>query len=179
VLSIPAGPGLELRLLDEADTDVLHALVERERAHLARWMPWAAGETPVQTRAFVRASQRRFMEGDGFDLGIFHEGALVGCIGLHHVHAVNRSTSMGYWIGEGAQGRGIALAACRALLAWCFGTMDLHRVELRIAPDNARSLVLARRLGFAHEGTLREAERMGDGWLDLHVLSLLAREWRG
>ena len=37
--------GCWLRLLEEADAPELHAVVEANRDHLARWMPWAAGQT--------------------------------------------------------------------------------------------------------------------------------------
>lgn len=167
-----------LELLAERDVEALHALVAANRAHLAARFPWAAAETPAQTRDFVLDSLRRFERGEGFDLGIWHEGRLVGAIGLHETSAANRSTCLGYWLAEDARGKGIALRSARALVAFCFEVLGMHRVVIRVAPDNARSLALARRLGFREEGTLREAERMGEGWLDLVVLSMLEREWR-
>lgn len=179
MLGLRVDHDLELVLLEERHVDALHALVDANRAHLARWLPWAATETRDETAAFVRASLRRLAQGDGFDLGILHAGRLVGCVGLHGIHPVNRSTTVGYWLAADAQGRGIATRAVRALVQECFGPMGLHRVEIRVAPDNARSLAIARWLGFTEEGTLRQVERMGEGWLDLVVLSCLAHEWRG
>lgn len=156
----------------------LYALVARNRAHLARWLPWAAGETMEDARDFVREGLRRLDAGDGFEMGIWREGTLVGVIGLHGIHPVNRSTSLGYWLAEDAQGHGIARAACRAVVAHCFDTLGLHRIEIRVAPDNPRSLAIPRALGFREEGRLREVEKMGDGWLDLVVFSMLETEWR-
>lgn len=179
VVRIPAGDRIELRLLDEDDVHELHALVAANRDHLARWLPWAQGQTTLEgTRAFVHDGLRRLDSSDGFELGIRLDGRLVGVIGLHGVHPVNRQTSMGYWLAADAQGKGIALAACRALVAHCFESMHLHRVEIRVAPDNARSLAIPRALGFIEEGRLREAERHGEGWLDLVVFGMLEKEWR-
>lgn len=177
MLQLRARDDVDLVLLDERDVEPLYALVDANRAHLASWMPWAASETLESARAFVRASSARFAMGDGFDLGIWHEGALVGAIGLHHVHPVNRHTTLGYWLAADAQGKGIARAACRALVQHCFGPMGLHRVEVRVAPDNARSLAIPRALSFTEEGRLREVELLGGRFIDVLVFSCLAREW--
>jgi ribosomal-protein-serine acetyltransferase len=40
-----------------------------------------------------------------------------------------------------------------------------------------RSRAIPERLGFVHEGTLREAERIGERWLDLAVYGMLASDW--
>ena len=50
--------------------------------------------------------------------------------------------------------------------------------EIRAAVGNARSRALPQRLGFREEGILREAERVGDAYLDVVVYSVLASEWR-
>lgn len=178
VLRLRPSPELELRVLTEADAPVLYALVEANRAHLARWLPWASGETLDDARRFVQDGLRRLDAVDGFEMGIHHDGRLVGVIGLHGIHPVNLSTSLGYWLAADAEGKGLARAACRAVLGHCFDTLRLHRVEIRVAPDNDRSLAIPRALGFREEGRLREVERMGDGWMDLVVFSLLETEWR-
>lgn len=48
----------------------------------------------------------------------------------------------------------------RAVFAYPFEQLHLARVTAQIAPSNARSLVLARHLGFLHEGTKRKG--LGD-----------------
>jgi hypothetical protein len=37
--------GRWLRLLDESDAQELYSVIEANRDALARWMPWAAGQT--------------------------------------------------------------------------------------------------------------------------------------
>jgi RimJ/RimL family protein N-acetyltransferase len=44
--------------------------------------------------------------------------------------------------------------------------------------ENVRSRALAERLGFRHEGTLRQALRLGDGYHDDALYAMLAEDWR-
>jgi RimJ/RimL family protein N-acetyltransferase len=57
--------------------------------------------------------------------------------------------------------------------------VGLHRVELDVYDFNTRARHIYEKLGFVLEGTKREALRFDDGWVDCHVMGLLAREWRG
>jgi ribosomal-protein-serine acetyltransferase len=106
------------------------------------------------------------------------EGAIAGCVGLHGISWPNASTSIGYWLAEAHQGRGIMTAAVSAYVEHSFKTWRLHRFELRAAVANDRSRAVAERLGFRLEGVLRDAERVGDHTHDLVVYSILATEWQ-
>jgi ribosomal-protein-serine acetyltransferase len=97
-------------------------------------------------------------------------------VGFHGVSWEHRSTSIGYWLVESAQGRGTMTHAVRALVDHAFGTWRLHRVEIRAAVDNTRSRAVSERLGFTQEGVAREAERMGDRYVDQVVYVTLATD---
>lgn len=56
--------------------------------------------------------------------------------------------------------------------------MGLNRVEVRTDPRNAASRRLLLRLGFHHEGTLRETRYLDGRYTDDLVLGLLCREWQ-
>lgn len=106
------------------------------------------------------------------------EGALAGIIALGGIDAFNRCAELGYSLDAGFRGRGLATRACRALVDHAFHKLKLHRVEVRIHPENHPSLALARRLGFRRVGRQRERQRMPRGWGDAVVLDLLDREWK-
>jgi ribosomal-protein-serine acetyltransferase len=171
----PLSENCHLRLLTEADAEELYALVERNRAYLAEWMPWAAEQTLQRTRQFLGASERRRTKGNGFEMGLVCDGRIVGAVGLASVDTVARSTAVGYWLDEAHTGRGLMTRAVEALVDHAFGELGLHRVEIRAAAANRRSRAIPERLGFEQEGVLREAERVGDSYQDLVVYGLLSR----
>jgi len=167
-----------LRLLEEADANELYAVVDDNRGYLARWMPWAANTNLEATLEFIRESRTKLADNQGFQVAIVDDGRIVGTMGFHRVDWENRSTSIGYWIAESCQGRGIVTRAVRALTDHAFCTWRLNRVEIRAGIGNERSRAVATRLGFKEEGVLREAERVGDRYVDHVVYAVLAAEWR-
>jgi ribosomal-protein-serine acetyltransferase len=171
---IQVSEDLELRVLEESDAEAVHRLVEENRASLAPWMPWARDQDLDRTRNFIRTSRGRFERNDGFEAALIAGGALAGCAGFPGVDWVARATSVGYWLAEEHQGRGLMTRAVQALIDHAFGEWDLHRVEIRAAAGNRRSRAIPERLGFEQEGVLREAERVGDEYQDLIVYELLA-----
>ena len=168
--------GCTLRLLEERDAEELEHVVAANHDHLARWLPWveAAAAAGVEARReYVRRARRQAEANDGFQTVIVADGAIVGVVGFHHVDWVNRSTSLGYWLAAGRQGRGIMTGAVRALVRHAFEAWNLNRIEIRVAVGNARSAAIPRRLGFVEEGVLRQAERHTNGYRDIVVYSLL------
>jgi ribosomal-protein-serine acetyltransferase len=176
-LRIELFDGCWLRPLEESDTEELHALVEANRDYLSRWMPWAAGQTLEDTMAFIQRTRQQLAANDGFQIAVIEDGYVVGVVGFHGLCWQHRSTRMGYWLAESAQGRGIMTRAVRALIAHAFGTWGLHRVEIRAGVGNAPSRAIPERLGFKQEGVIQGGERIGDRYVDQVVYAMLAREW--
>ena len=167
----------DLRRLEESDADELYRLIDANRAYLAPWLPWAGTQTREGTLEFIRMIRRQEASNNGFQAGLVEEGSIVGMVGFHGVNWPHGSTTIGYWLDEGHQGRGLMTRAVRALVDHAFGVWDLHRVEIQVAVDNHRSRAIPGRLGFREEGVLREAERIGDRYNDLAVYAMLAPEW--
>jgi ribosomal-protein-serine acetyltransferase len=171
--------GFELRLLEERHTKGLFEAVEREREHLRPWLPWVeATRTEEDTLSFIRSVLEQFAGNRGFAAGIWTGTCLVGTIGVHRIDWLNRRVEIGYWLGREYEGRGIMTDACRAVVTHLFGELDLHRVEIRCAVENAKSAAIAKRLGFALEGTLREAQLAGGRYRDLLVFAMLRQDWK-
>ena len=168
-----------MRTAEETDADELYALIESNRAHLAPWMQWAQHQTHEQTVAFIRATRRQITDNDGLQMLVLADGRIVGVAGFHGVDWQNRSTSIGYWLDRACQGQGIMGAAVSALVTLALDDWQLNRVEIRAAVENVRSRALIERLGFHQEGTLRQSYRIGDGYSNDAVYSLLASDRAG
>ncbi len=176
--TLPIDTEVELRILEEWDVEELYQLIHSNRAHLRQWLPWVDYETSVESsRSFVLRSLQRYVESDGFNLGIFSQGRLAGVIGYHTVNWPNRHVEIGYWLGAAFEGQGLMTKACRALIAFAFEKLTLNRVAILCATGNARSRAIPARLGFTQEGVLRDGEWLYDHFVDLVVYSMLAREW--
>lgn len=171
--------GLSIELLRPAHAPELFALVDANREHLRRWLPWVDRTREVSdTAAFIQGCLESLAAGKGLEFGIWWDARIAGVIGLFGTDSPNRSAAIGYWLSKAAEGRGIVSKACPVVLRYAFGELGLHRVQICCAQDNRRSQGIPERLGFVREGILRGAERIGDTYADLVVFGLLAEEWK-
>lgn len=173
----PGLDGLGVRALEAPDAPELYALIEANRDYLARWMPWAADQDLTGTERFIAEGEEQHIGENGFQAKVEPEGEIVGTVGFHRIDWANRNTSLGYWLAESAQGRGLMTTVVRAVLDYAFYEWELHRVEIHCAPDNLRSRAIPERLGFREEARLRETELVGDRYLDSVVYAMLEGEW--
>jgi RimJ/RimL family protein N-acetyltransferase len=67
--------------------------------------------------------------------------------------------------------------AVSAILTFAFSDLGLHRVEATPFADNPPSQSLLLRLGFSHEGTLRQRHFFRDHYKDQLYFGLLIDEW--
>jgi ribosomal-protein-serine acetyltransferase len=178
-MDIRVRPGVELRELDEPHADELFRLTDRNRTYLRRWLPWLDGTRCAQDSLFyIRAVRKRILLYSELHFGICVDGRIAGTLGTHAVDRINSRTSIGYWLDEDCQGRGIVTDCVAALLDHLFGELGLHRVGIQCAVGNLRSQAVPERLGFVREGVAREEEWLYDHFVDHVCYGILDREWR-
>lgn len=108
------------------------------------------------------------------------DGPLLGSCQLHDLHPIHRTAELQIRIGApSARGRGVGTAAVRQLLALAFGDLALHRVFVHVFATNGPAIALYEKVGFRHEGTLREAALIDDRRVDVRVMGILRAEWHG
>nr|WP_295973441.1 GNAT family protein [uncultured Bacillus sp.] len=169
---------IELQLLQIQDSSELFQLVDRNRAHLRKWLPWVDSLTnSLQYHTIIPAWLKQYADNNGFHVGIRFHGALAGVIGLHSIDWNNNQTTLGYYLGKEFTGCGIMTRTVKALLDYIFFYLQLNRVEIRCGVSNDKSRAIPEKLGFMLEGIIREGEFLYNHFHDLAVYGMLARQW--
>jgi len=104
---------------------------------------------------------------------------VIGTCTLFQLDAGNRRAEIGYALGREHWGQGLMNEALTALIGYAFDTLDLHRIEADVDPNNAASIRSLERQGFQREGYLRERWHVGGKIYDSLYFGLLRREWKG
>ncbi len=105
------------------------------------------------------------------------ERPMIGTAGFHGPPGINGlkkpgALEVGYTIFEPYRGRGYATETVRALLDWAHTEYGVSDFIASVAPGNAPSLALVRRLGFVETGRQWDDE---DGWELVFQLTLEGR----
>lgn len=142
------------------DAPALFAGIGSSRQTLAPWLSWIDSTLSVDdSRVSIAGFVARWSTRADLVYGIFDaaNGAHLGGTGLHRIDWDLRAFEIGYWLRSSAVGHGYMTEAVRELTRMAFGELDARRVEIRLGPANLRSRAIPRRLGFVHEGTLRDS----------------------
>jgi len=102
---------------------------------------------------------------------------LIGVISLRIV-LPHRRAEAGYWVARSEWGTGVATDALRAVIAWGFDTLGLHRIEAHHFTSNPASGRVMQKCGMLHEGRVRGAVHRHDVPRDLELYGMLRSDPR-
>ena len=118
-------------------------------------------------QAAIGAAQSARSTDRGYQFLVFEGDRLVGRVNLHEVRRPYfNAADLGYRIGEQEIGRGIASRAVALCLAQAFGAIGLSRIEATVRSDNARSMHVLDRSGFAVFGRSTRSLLRDGQWFD-------------
>mgnify|MGYP000853275354 CR=1 FL=1 len=172
-------PRICLALYGPDDASRLRDHVGRNEPHLARWSP--AHPEGYVTHAYWEARGQKNLEeaaiGKAYRFAITwldeKGGPVLGMIALTDIaRGPQQCANLGYGLDEREQGKGIMSEAVKAVCAWAFDELRLHRVTASYMPANERSSRVLRRAGFAVVGYARDYLFINGAWRD-HVLTAL------
>ncbi|MFC3735522.1 GNAT family N-acetyltransferase [Paractinoplanes deccanensis] len=179
MFKVDLGDGAELRPLEPWQAPEFFEHMERARATVDPWIPWASRSADL---ASARATLQRYADWQAADgnriYGIWLDGVLVG--GTMFVGFDTRSgvCEVGCWLEPAGTGRGLVTRAVRVLIDWAFTVRGMHRAEWHCRPDNVASSNVARRLGMTLEGTLRANYPWKGVRHDTQIWAVLEPEWK-
>ncbi|RYD54518.1 MAG: N-acetyltransferase [Sphingobacteriales bacterium] len=173
-------PSIQLEPLDNKHAAPFFRIVEESRAYLREWLPWVDFMLSADHfDLFIQGAKRRTEQKMEVSYAIVFEGEVVGRIGLFYIHEHNKIASIGYWIGQQYQGKGIITASCKKLITYGFNILGLNRIEIKCGVGNSKSTAIPERLGFTREGIIRQGELVNNEFIDLYLYSVLKEEWEG
>ncbi len=172
-----------MRLRDGADWDRVR---RRNQEWLRPWeatMPPGSQPGPPSYQALVRALAKQARAGRMLPWLITYRPdarsrpELVGQLTVSGIVAGSASWGqIGYWVDQRWAGRGIVPTAVALACDYCFQVMRLHRIEVAIRPENAKSLRVVEKLGFRLEGLRPGYLHIDGAWRDHLVFALNAEE---
>jgi RimJ/RimL family protein N-acetyltransferase len=127
-------------------------------------VPWTDAEPAERARGLLQYHWRRWSSWQpadwSFDFAVVHGGEVVGAQGLDgRDFAVGREVSTGSWLGRTYQGRGIGTEMRAAVLHLAFEGLSAEYATSEAFEDNAASLAVSRKLGYADDGIERHVVR--------------------
>jgi ribosomal-protein-alanine N-acetyltransferase len=170
------GPELLLRYARPDDAPRLFELASD--AEVTRYFSWGPYTSERQAADYIANLGRKRAEGERLELVIdHHEAGVIGVTGLSEFSLRDRRAVVGTWHGREWWGTGANRQSKTLVLALAFAGLRLGRVTAWCGADNGRSQTALERLGFVHEGVLRQWHVHEGEPKDVISYSMLRGDW--
>ncbi len=176
-------PRLRLREFHPSDWEAV--LCYQSDPRYLRYYDWTS-RTEAEVRAFVdrfirdqaESPRLRFQFAITLRTPAPDSDTLIGNCGIRKASEEATEGDIGYELAPWFWGHGYATEAARAVVAFGFDTLTLHRIWAECVAENTASVHVLEKLGMQQEGHLRENRWMKGRWWDTLVYGILDREWR-
>lgn len=166
----------------------LTALTKNDLPQLAEWfanmelrrlvdadqvVPWTLEDTRDWYDS-VRQQRERYT----FAIRTLADERFIGHANVRSIIWTSKYGKVGIAIGDPSLwGQGYGTDALRVLLKYAFMELGLNRVELKTLGYNTRAIRSFEKIGFQHEGALRQAICRDGKFYDIVQMAILRREW--
>lgn len=154
------------------DAAPLATTLRENRAFLAPWEPLRDENyfTAQAQRAALERALDAYARESMVPLVILDNGQVVGRITINGItRGAFQSASIGYWVSQQHNGRGLATAAVADAMTIAFGELGLHRLQAETLLHNTASQRVLTRNGFRPFGIAPAYLKIAGKWQD-HVL---------
>jgi ribosomal-protein-alanine N-acetyltransferase len=170
------GAELSLRYARPEDAARLFELASNQE--VTRYFSWGPYTSERQAVDYIANLARKRAEGERLEFVIDHRDAgVIGVTGLSEFSLRDRRAVVGTWHGQEWWGSGANRQSKTLVLALAFAGLRLGRVTAWCGNDNGRSQTALERLGFVHEGVLRQWHVHEGDPKDVISYSMLRAEW--
>ena len=175
ILSIPVEPTFELA--KEA-----YAEIDKSRDNISRFLPWPMSTHSAETYFIylVNYCKNGYEENSKFAYIITNKetGKFLGVLDICSVDHELKRGEFGYWLSDSASGHGYMSEALKALEKTAFQN-GFNRLIIRNAPENHKSVNVAKNAGYILEGVMRQDHLSVDGkeFLDVNIWGKTKEQW--
>ncbi len=168
---------LVLRRMHVGDEEDMYAYARQ--SEVTRYLLWSPHPDIYYTRDYLRYLSTRYAAGNFYDWAIVLKETerMIGTCGFTSFDCAHDAAEIGYVLNPNYRGQGIAPEAVRAVLAFGFGKLALHRIEARFMEGNDASLRVMEKVGMHFEGYRREAMLVKGSYRTIGYASILQREY--
>lgn len=170
-------PRLLLRRLRMEDADDIFAYASD--AHVTPYLIWETHRSMDDTRDFLERTLQSYRDGGLPVWGIEHmaDRKIIGTCGFAELALGHGRGEVGYVIGRQYWRQGLMTEALHAMLNYCFGTLQLNRIEARCDVENTGSWRVMEKAGMKLEGVLRQNIILHGRPRDARMYAILREEW--
>ncbi len=170
---------LVLRDFTMEDTPAVHRY--GSDPDVVRYMPWGPN-TWKDTEEFLqrKLDDQRADPRGYFDLAVTlaSSGELIGACGLTIISTQRLQAAIGYAYRRDVWGNGYATEAAKALVAFGFDELGMHRIFTYCDVDNIASARVLEKTGMQREGRVRHDAFMHGQWRDSYLYAILEDDRR-
>ena len=162
-----------LRPIRMSDAHTWEELRLANESWLKEWEatpPLPSLEKAPTFRQVVRRMRKDARKGTCLPFVVEYQKQFVGQLNVNNiVYGSLREANFGYWIDQKYANRGIMTVAAALVTDYLIFTMQLHRVEIAIRPENGPSNTLMNKLGFEFEGVRPAFLHINNAWRDHNI----------
>ena len=170
---------LLLREFEDSDWEAVHEY--GSDLEVVKYLLWGPN-TEEESRNFIRGAidyqQQEPRKNYVFAVVLKVEDLLIGGCGIHMSTTESPEGWLGYCYNRHFWGKGYATEVARALLAFGFKELGLHRIFATCDVENVASARVLEKIGMRREGHLREHKWARRRWRDSFLYAILDHEWQ-
>ena len=107
------------------------------------------------------------------------DNKLIGTMGLHQIDNINRTATLGIFIGEkSGRNKGYGTEAIRLILDYGFNYLNLNNIKLDVMEFNDRAIACYKKCGFKEYGRRIKCYFLNGKYYDKIEMDILAEEFK-